>query len=93
MEVLKTTRATHVVVVIEWGGKIFISVEDFNSEGIDNESVKGRIAAELDQISQFMGQVSANVNSSIKNKVNEYECEVYGDFSDQQMFRSNGLHG
>ncbi|KAJ6223142.1 hypothetical protein RDWZM_001687 [Blomia tropicalis] len=40
MDVLEQIDATHVVVGIQWGGKVLISVEDTNSENIEKKKLK-----------------------------------------------------
>ncbi|CAG2165607.1 unnamed protein product [Oppiella nova] len=46
LDVLEQIDATHVVVGIQWGGNVFISIEDTNSDEQDNTKVEGNLRAE-----------------------------------------------
>lgn len=86
MDVLEEIDATHVVVGIQWGGNVFISVEDSNYEGSDQQTVAGSLSAKLEMLFASVsasGEVS--VSDTLINEYNRYSFEIYGDILPPEM--------
>lgn len=86
MDILAEVDATHVVVGVQWGGNVFISVEDSNYEGSEYQSVQGSLSAKLEMLfaSVSVGG-SVSVNETLKNEVSKYSFEIYGDILPAEM--------
>ncbi|KAG4078616.1 hypothetical protein HA402_015206 [Bradysia odoriphaga] len=80
LEVLEKLDVTHVVVGIQWGGNVFISVEDSNSAGVDQQIVKGSLGGKLEML---FASVSLDGSVSLTNEelreYSKFSFEIYGD--------------
>lgn len=80
LDVLRIIDATHVVIGIQWGGNVFVSVEDNNSENRDEQLVQGNLGGKLNIL---MSSISLNGNVSLgSEEISEYgkfSFELYGD--------------
>ncbi|XP_037044137.1 neoverrucotoxin subunit beta-like [Bradysia coprophila] len=79
-DILKKIDATHVVVGIEWGGNVIVSVEDYNSENKDKQTVQGSLGGKLEML---VGSISVNGEVSIDEQelkqFSQFSFELYGD--------------
>lgn len=80
VDMLKVIDATHVVVGIQWGGNVFISVEDSNSTQRDQQLVEGHLGGKLEFL---MNSISVNGSVKLDNKeiseFGKFNFELYGD--------------
>lgn len=80
LDILRIIDATHVVIGIQWGGNVFVSVEDTNSENRDEQLVQGSLGGQLNIL---MNSISLNGNVSLgSEEISEYgkfSFELYGD--------------
>lgn len=80
LDILEKLDATHVVVGIQWGGNVIVSVEDFNSENKDKEVIKGSLSGKLKAL---VATISVNgevgVSEEEKNEMNKFNFDLYGD--------------
>ncbi|KAI2804069.1 hypothetical protein BLOT_008214 [Blomia tropicalis] len=82
MDVLEQIDATHVVVGIQWGGKVLISVEDTNSENIDKEEIEGNLAGKIKGLTSLFnveGNLDGNIADEMKEELNKFSFEIFGD--------------
>ncbi|KAJ6623035.1 Stonustoxin subunit beta, partial [Pseudolycoriella hygida] len=80
LNVLANIEATHVVVGIQWGGNVFVSVEDTNYENEEHQNIQGSLGGKL---SFLFGSISAEgevkLNDTERNEFNKFSFELYGD--------------
>ncbi|XP_037027023.1 neoverrucotoxin subunit alpha-like [Bradysia coprophila] len=80
LEVLQKLDVTHVVVGIQWGGNVFISVEDSNSAGMDQQIVKGSLGGKLEMLFASVSlDGSVSLTDEELREYREFSFEVYGD--------------
>ena len=79
-DVLAQIDATHVVVGIQWGGNVIISVEDLNQDNRDAQKVEGNLGVKIKLLAASLsGKGLVNVSDSDKNELNKFSFEIYGD--------------
>ena len=79
-DALEQIEATHVVVGIQWGGNVFISVEDNNYNDQDKQVVEGNLNAKLQMIAaQISGNAQVKIDEKVRNELSKYNFEIYGD--------------
>lgn len=86
LDVLQKIDATHVVVGIEWGGNVVVSVEDFNLENQDKQTVQGSLGGKLEF---FVGSIGVNgevnLNEDELKQFSQFSFELYGDVLPDQL--------
>ena len=79
-DVLAQIDATHVVVGIQWGGNVFISVEDLNQDNRDVQKVEGNLGVKIQLLAASLsGHGLVNVSDADKSELNKFSFEIYGD--------------
>ena len=70
LDVLAQIDATHVVVGIQWGGHVFVSVEDVNADNQDQQKIQGSLGAKMRLIAgTFSGNAKVDLNEKEKNEL------------------------
>ena len=76
-EVLNTTLATHVVVGIEYGGKVLLAFQNENSAKEDDNLLYGALKGAMSLLSKGINETSDTKVTALTKKVH---CKVYSDF-------------
>ncbi len=76
-EVLNTTSATHVVVGIEYGGKVLLAFQNENSAKEDDNRLYGALKGAMNLLSKGINETSDTKVTALTKKVH---CKVYSDF-------------
>ena len=85
-DVLDKVEATHVVVGIQWGGDVFVSVENQESEEGENEKVEGHLGIEFNKLAfAISGQADVPVKDEWKKKFSEFNFELFGDILPKEL--------
>lgn len=80
LDILAKIDATHVVVGIQWGGNVIISVEDSNSESRDKETVVGSLAGKLElALASISVDGSVAIDDEQRKELSQFSFELYGD--------------
>lgn len=80
LDILAKIDATHVVVGIQWGGNVIVSVEDYNTEDKDKEVITGSLAGKLSMAVASIGiDGSVDISDEDKKELNQFSFELYGD--------------
>lgn len=82
MDILQQIDATHVVIGIQWGGHVMVSVEDANNEGEDKRVIEGQLSIQMKKMSSILslsGEGKVNITDSERNELNKFDFEIYGD--------------
>ena len=80
LDVLEEIDATHVVVGIQWGGNVIISVEDTNYDDQDQQIIEGNLNVHLQLLAtQISGSATVKIDEKQRNALGKYSFEIYGD--------------
>ena len=81
LDALEQIDATHVVVGIQWGGNVIISVEDTNYDDQDQQKIEGNMQAQLQMLAtQISGSATVKIDEKQRIALSKYNFEIYGDF-------------
>jgi len=79
-DVLTQVNATHVVVGIQRGGNVVITVEDMNKDNSDRQSIEGNLSAAIKTLyANISGKVGAKIDDYLENQLSKFSFELYGD--------------
>lgn len=86
LDILAKIDATHVVVGIQWGGNVIISVEDYNTENRDKETVVGSLAGKLEMVvASISVDGSVAIDDEQRKELSQFNFELYGDILPEQV--------
>ncbi|XP_054156897.1 uncharacterized protein LOC128955270 [Oppia nitens] len=79
-DALSEIQFTHIVVGIQWGGKVIVQIDDSNDQNEDIVSIEGRLGANINLLfNKISGEVSINNTDIDWQQLGKYKFEVFGD--------------
>ena len=79
-DLLDKINATHVVIAIQWGGKMIVTVQDTNINYEDTLEIEGRLGVNLQAwFAQISGDASIQFTDKEKNEMKSYKFFMNGD--------------
>ena len=81
-DLLDKMNATHVVIGIQWGGKIILCVEDSNHYSETPLEIEGSLGVKLKAwATKVSGEASINFTEQEVKEITRFEFELFGDVS------------
>jgi len=81
-EAMRNSRATHVVIEIEWGANCIITVTDQNNENKNKKEVEGNLKLQVDALKALVnltGEAAAKIKNELSDDWKKFSLEVFGD--------------